>query len=332
MEEKLISVIVPIFKVEKYLKRCVDSILAQKYQNLEIILVDDGSPDKCPQMCDEFAKIDSRIKVIHKQNGGLSSARNAGLEVAKGELVGFVDSDDFVEPEMYCELVKKQQRTDADLVYCKYFYDYEEANETIAVDETSLNSLCEERDISHFYYRATTNNVKGGKVVIDGAVMGFVWRILFKREAIGESKFIEGVKFMEDQLFLSGLLAKKDKKIEMVDKHFYHYSIRGGSLVHVRAKAIVKNMKFFLSNMENYLKGSEFERFLPAIEYYCYAECVLAKVTSSEPVNLAEIKQWNTKAKYLANKKLTVGKKQKIKYFLIRHKMYWLLKILYKIK
>ena len=92
----LISVIVPIYNVEKYLDKCVDSIINQTYKNLEIILVDDGSPDNCPQMCDDYAKKDSRIRVVHKENGGLSDARNAGMKVATGEYVSFIDSDDYI--------------------------------------------------------------------------------------------------------------------------------------------------------------------------------------------------------------------------------------------
>lgn len=103
--EPLISVIVPVYKVEQYLDECVQSIINQTYKNLEIILVDDGSPDRCPEMCDEYARQDSRIKVIHKENGGLSSARNAGLDVATGEYIGFVDSDDFIDKEMYEKLL-----------------------------------------------------------------------------------------------------------------------------------------------------------------------------------------------------------------------------------
>lgn len=99
--EPLISVIVPVYKVEKYLDQCVQSIVDQTYKNLEIILVDDGSPDNCPRMCDAWAEKDPRIKVIHKPNGGSSSARNAGLDFAHGEYFGFVDSDDFIVPEMY---------------------------------------------------------------------------------------------------------------------------------------------------------------------------------------------------------------------------------------
>lgn len=96
-ENPLISVIVPIYKVEKYLQKCVQSIINQTYKNLEIILVDDGSPDNCGIICDKLAERDDRIRVIHKKNGGLSSARNAGIEIANGEYIGFVDSDDYIE-------------------------------------------------------------------------------------------------------------------------------------------------------------------------------------------------------------------------------------------
>lgn len=100
MNTKL-SVIVPVYKVENYLTKCIDSILKQTYYNLEIILVDDGSPDQCGNICDEYSKIDNRIKVIHKENGGLSDARNVGISVATGEFITFVDSDDWIEPNMY---------------------------------------------------------------------------------------------------------------------------------------------------------------------------------------------------------------------------------------
>ena len=104
--EKVDTVIVPIYKVEKYLKKCLDSIINQTYNNLEIILVDDGSPDNCPALCDEYAQKDSRIRVIHKQNGGLSSARNAGFEIATSEYISFVDSDDYLNQNMYEKMMK----------------------------------------------------------------------------------------------------------------------------------------------------------------------------------------------------------------------------------
>ena len=99
--QPLLSIIVPVYKAEKHLDRCVESILSQTYGNIELVLVDDGSPDACPAMCDSWAKRDWRVRVIHKKNNGASFARNAGLDMASGEYIGFVDADDFVEPDMY---------------------------------------------------------------------------------------------------------------------------------------------------------------------------------------------------------------------------------------
>lgn len=113
-----ISIIVPVYKVEKYLKKCVDSILNQTFKDFELILVDDGSPDNCGKICDEYAHKDSRVKVIHKENGGLSSARNAGLDIAQGEYIGFVDSDDWIEPDMYEILYKLIKKYKTNISIC----------------------------------------------------------------------------------------------------------------------------------------------------------------------------------------------------------------------
>jgi len=118
MDQPLISVIVPVYKVEPYLARCVESIQNQTYQNLEIILVDDGSPDRCGEICDEMAKEDARIRVVHKENGGLSSARNAGLDVMTGEYVGFVDSDDYIANDMIEKLLGLIHEHDAQIACC----------------------------------------------------------------------------------------------------------------------------------------------------------------------------------------------------------------------
>lgn len=119
--DKLLSIIVPVYKAEKHLDRCVESILSQTYGNIELVLVDDGSPDACPAMCDSWAKRDWRVRVIHKKNNGASSARNAGLDMASGEYIGFVDADDFVEPDMYETLMKNALENNADRSGCGYF-------------------------------------------------------------------------------------------------------------------------------------------------------------------------------------------------------------------
>ena len=114
----LISVIVPIYHVEQYLNRCVESLVNQTYSNLEIILVDDGSPDNCPKMCDDWVQKDSRIKVIHKGNGGLSDARNAGMQIANGDVISFIDSDDWIDPKFFEVMLNVMQDDESDIVSC----------------------------------------------------------------------------------------------------------------------------------------------------------------------------------------------------------------------
>ncbi|EGO6689884.1 glycosyltransferase, partial [Enterococcus faecalis] len=120
-----ISIIVPVYNVEKYLEKCVRSILAQTFTDFELILVDDGSPDSSGAMCDQFAEQDQRVKVIHKENGGLSDARNAGIEIATGEYLGFVDSDDYIADDMYELLYTNIVKEDADLSICGIYDVYE---------------------------------------------------------------------------------------------------------------------------------------------------------------------------------------------------------------
>lgn len=140
----MISVIVPIYKVEQYLSRCVDSIITQTYKDIEIILVNDGSPDRCGQICDEYAQEDARVRVVHKVNGGLSDARNAGLEIAKGEYVTFIDSDDFVALNMLEHLVNRLIQYDAGIVQCEHLRVYKDSmvqDTTLKINQPTSSSL-----------------------------------------------------------------------------------------------------------------------------------------------------------------------------------------------
>ena len=156
MENKpLLSVIVPIYNVEEYLEKCLDSIINQTYKNLEIILVDDGSPDKCPQICDEYAKKDDRIVVIHKENGGVSSARNLGLDIAKGEFITFVDSDDWIDETMYEKMMLKQAEENLDLVFTRY---KTIKNGSIKkIKELTMDIFCKGNDLQYFISQLDDN-------------------------------------------------------------------------------------------------------------------------------------------------------------------------------
>ena len=139
--QPLVSIIVPIYKVEPYLRRCLDSIVNQTYTNLEIILVDDGSPDGCPQICDMYAAKDNRIVVIHKNNGGLSDARNAGLNICKGIYISFVDSDDWVGRDYIKILVNNAKKEQADIVIEKFIKTNSEGNQINREQKNNLFSL-----------------------------------------------------------------------------------------------------------------------------------------------------------------------------------------------
>ena len=147
----MISVIVPVYKVEPYLRQCVDSILDQSYEDLEVLLIDDGSPDNCSEICEEYARLDDRVKTFHTENRGLSSARNYGLQQAKGEFVGFVDSDDWIEPDMFMNLLQRMEEAGADFCVCGYWEENGASKDIHQFDEASyttseaLNALLAER-------------------------------------------------------------------------------------------------------------------------------------------------------------------------------------------
>lgn len=202
-----ISVIVPVYRVEKYLDKCVKSIVNQTYENLEIILVDDGSPDNCPAICDEWAKKDSRIKVIHKENGGVSSARNAALKIASGEFIGFVDSDDWIEPDMYESLLKRIDETDSSIALCSY-YSVETTGDTKAHRCISDKDKLGRDDYLRFI-------VLGG----DG---GYIWNRLYRADIVKEVSFDENIWYSEDLLF-NFKTALISKSVAVLDEPEYHY-------------------------------------------------------------------------------------------------------------
>ena len=204
----IISIIVPIYKVEKYLDRCINSILNQTFKDFELILVDDGSPDRCGDICEEYAKKDKRIKVIHKENGGLSDARNAGLDIAKGEFVGFVDSDDFIHKDMYMILYDAIIKSKSDISQCKFKYFSKE-------DELNKNII---NDGKYEIY----NNIDAIEEIIDNKNLNTnVWNKLYKRELFREIRFPKG-KIHEDE-FVTYKVFYRAKTISYVNKELYYY-------------------------------------------------------------------------------------------------------------
>lgn len=220
MDNPLISVIVPIYKVEEYLERSVESIVNQTYKNLEIILVDDGSPDNCPKMCDDWAKKDNRIKVIHKENGGLSDARNAGLKIAKGKYIAFVDSDDWVEKNYILYLYKAIFDNNADLSACdvRIVPDGEEVTEVERIFHTSNVSSCEE---------ALSQLIKGKRY------RAVAWNKLYRREIV-EYEYFEVGKLHEDE-FYTYRIFDKCKRLIYVDIPLYNYRQRSGSIMAIQS-------------------------------------------------------------------------------------------------
>lgn len=213
--EPLISVIVPVYNVEAFLHRCVDSILAQTYQNLEIILVDDGATDSSGTICDAYAAKDSRIRVIHKENGGLSSARNAGMEEAKGEYIAFVDSDDWIEPEMYGHMLRLMGEYDAKLV-CAGRYDVSEKTGEKKV------GLCPKRE------EAVTAEEMVGRIFLWDGCDSSACDKLYHRSLLETFRYPEG-KVCEDVPVTYKIVLRAGRAV-FCDRPFYNYYHRSGSI------------------------------------------------------------------------------------------------------
>lgn len=209
----MISVIVPIFNVDIYLPKCIDSIIYQSYPDLEIILVDDGSLDRCPEICDDYANKDNRIKVIHKSNGGLSNARNAGLEIATGEYISFIDSDDYIAEHMYKDMLSAIENVDADLCICGY---------------DRVNNIGEVKTSAQ-YKNAILSQDQAFEMLVQGNVYFIIsCNKLYRKEIFDSLRFKEG-KTHEDEFIMHHVYGKC-KKIVTLEKSYYYYFVRESSI------------------------------------------------------------------------------------------------------
>lgn len=212
----LVSIIIPVYNVEPYLCKCIDSILAQTYTNLEIILVDDGSPDRCPEICDKYAEMDSRIHVIHKPNGGLSDARNAGLEVASGEWIAFVDSDDWIEPDMYKKLLQNAEMYQAEISIGG-------VNDELLTDEGT--TILKTTMTDSVNYRCCTNT-ETMQNYFKGSWSA--WDKIYQKKVFENVRFPVG-EINEDEAIVLHLL-EKCRKVVYTNEVFYHYIHRPSSI------------------------------------------------------------------------------------------------------
>jgi len=213
--QQLISIIIPVYKVENFLNRCVESARSQTYVNLEIILVDDGSPDKCPDICDKYLELDNRIKVIHKNNGGLSDARNAGVKVAKGDYIFFLDSDDWIHSKTIEIMVNSINKYNAELVVCNY-----------SIEEDFINE--ENCDINMIHFEELKSNQALMNMYSNDAFIT-AWGILLKKELAEKIPFPKG-KIHEDE-FTTYKYYLSSEKILYIDFPFYKYFRRIDSIM-----------------------------------------------------------------------------------------------------
>ncbi len=238
MNNELISVIVPIYNVEKYIGKCVDSLINQTYKNIEIILVDDGSPDKCGAICDKYAVQDKRIKVIHKKNGGLSDARNYGIDVAKGDYILLIDSDDYVNLEIVEFLYNDLKKNNADISTCLPITFYEDS-ENILDNSQNYNIVLDTE-------QALENLMYTKDVTVNA------WGKLYKKKLFDNVRYPKG-KLYED-VATAYLLFANTKKVSINTKKMYYYRVRKGSIIKSKFKKERMDSLYFAEEETKYIK------------------------------------------------------------------------------
>lgn len=307
--DNLISVIIPIYNVEKYLTRCVDSIINQTYRNIEIILVDDESPDKCPEICDRYLNKDNRIKVIHKKNGGLSDARNKGMDIAKGDYIAFVDSDDYIALDMYENLISLIEKYNADISSCSVYKFYEdedinlncnqEYNVKVYSNEQALKSLIEEKEIKQT-----------------------VWNKIYKKSVIKDIKFEVG-KIHEDEYWTYQIIGNANKIVH-INKPMYYYlqrkdSIMGQEYSAKRLNVIYsrkERLDYIANKFPNLLVEAKMSLFFTCI--YNYQFLLRDKKINNKLDLLETIKYYAENIEFNKNDRRFLTLKQQVWFFMAR--------------
>lgn len=302
-----ISIVVPVYNVEKFLSRCIDSIICQTYKNLEIILVDDGSKDNSSSICDLYEKKDKRIKVIHKENGGLSSARNAGIEEATGDYIAFVDSDDYIEPNMYEEMYNAAKKLSCDIITCNYKYVY---------DDGSIKLINNDKKNEEFDFVSSIKEMN----LFNKFDMSACTK-LFKKDLFDDIRFPVG-KLSEDY-YIMYLLFEKSNKVYYIASPYYNYFQRKNSITksnkinHDFMYAALEQMKYLETKYPDELKN------------ICHAAFLSANLTVYDfylkngvkcPKEMLKVFKNNVKGNYKYVKKAKMyGIKKKIQFVLFMY-------------
>ncbi len=217
-----LSIIVPVYNTESYLYKCIDSIINQQFKDLEIILVNDGSSDNSGKICDEYAEIDNRIRVLHIKNQGVSNARNRGIELARGDYIGFIDSDDWIDEDMYSNMLNNLTTYNADIIMCGHVI-YDGKNEHYIGFPWKQNSVFKLEEIHKTVIPSflAPMDIYGDKQQI---VMGSVCKCLFKQDIIRQNEilFDTQIKYTEDTVFILQSLSKAEKVV-FINTPYYHY-------------------------------------------------------------------------------------------------------------
>ncbi len=280
MEHRKLSIIVPIYQVEEYLPRCLDSILAQTYRDFELILVNDGTKDDCPRIMAEYAAKDDRIIQIHKENGGLSSARNAGMEIARGEYIAFVDSDDYVDPQLYEDALAAAERTGADLVVWNYrkAYDHELGGAYLKMEDEVLN--LDELGLQDYYYKYWFPYKHGFEA----------WNRLYRRSVIQENQLefqLNHEILAEDTLF-NAMYLMHTHRITSLSRPYYYYYMRSGSIMNSARPRAAHRLMTLAVRVVDYInaqeRGKELRHVMPV---WCY-KGLIANGIASDP-NLDDV-------------------------------------------
>lgn len=316
--EELISIIIPIYRVEKYLKECIDSVINQTYKNLEVILVNDGSPDNCGNMCDEYARKDKRVKVIHKKNGGLSDARNHGIDMATGKYITFIDSDDYV-----------------DLKYIEKLYDSIKKNNT-KISQCNILKVNDKKEIIE-KVGYSENNVKSGKELIKDiyyehwAENIVVWNKMYSIELFEKIKYPVG-KIHEDEYVTYKILYYIDK-VSIVNEYLYCYRQNDNSITGKKfniqrldvLEAFEERLTFFEEKNEKELYELTLKAYLEKL-VRCYMQ-MKKYIEETKSMEIELIKKYRKNyIKILKSKKMTTFSKIKMFCFYSLPNIYYNLK------